>query len=677
MSSRPSDAVHPVGATVLATRPHSRGWLRRHLPSVVVLLVGAAATLVVHAVLTARQRERQRLAFEKRAVEIAGAVERGLYLPVEVLQSLPALFEASADVSRREFRDFTKGALARHPGIYALEWLPLVPAEERAAYEEAARADGLSGFEFTEDRGGGEMARAGERPFYLPIYYMEPPHGTALGFDVASEPFRYDPAERAALSGSTVASPRIRLVEDEPTVSSIAVFHPVYRSGAPRARRRALRGVAAEVFRVAPMVEAALRAVDVEGLGFALIDASAHGDARPLYESELGLLARPAGRGALVGSVEFPFADRRWALRIVAGPGFTADRALPLGVLAVGLLSSALVAGGLAGYRTIAQLRRQMQAALRLGQYTLVEKIGEGGMGVVYKARHVMLRRPTAIKLLPPSRSSESLLERFEREVQLTSELSHPNTIAIYDYGRTSEGVLYYVMEYVDGISLDKLVGSDGPLPPARAVALLKQVCGALAEAHDLGLVHRDVKPANLMVCIRGGAYDFVKVLDFGLAKQLEDEGSDVSRPDWVVGTPLYMAPEAVRSPERVDARSDLYAVGAVAYFLVTGQPVFGGRNMVEVCGHHLHSRPVPPSRRAEGGVPRSLDRLILRCLEKDPAARPSSARELLEALDAVEELVPWTQDAARSWWERHQARRFEAALGAVPRDGERAPPGD
>jgi serine/threonine-protein kinase len=622
----------------------------------VALVAGVALTLLLYALLGVRERERRRRAFESRTAEVAGAVEKGLSLPVEVLRSIPSLFAASDDVSRREFHDFTASALGRHPAIYALEWLPLVAAEERAAYEAAARADGLEGFQLTEQPGRGEMVRAGDRPFYLPIYFMEPPQETALGFDVASEPARLDPPERSALLGTTVASPRIRLVEDPPSVSSIAVFHPVYRRGAPLdtppLRRAALRGVAACVFHVAPMVDGALGRVETEGLSFALLDASAPDDAQPLFESRAGLLAQPLARGALSGTVEIPFADRRWSLRFVAGPSFAADRSLPMAVLALGLLSSVLVSGGLAVLRHIARLRSQVEAALELGQYTLVERIGEGGMGVVYKARHAMLRRPTAIKLLPPAKSSEALLERFEREVQLTSGLTHPNTIAIYDYGRTADGVLYYVMEYVDGVTLDKLVEAHGPLPSARAVFLLEQVCGALAEAHDRGLVHRDVKPANLMLCVRGGTYDFVKVLDFGLVKRL-DARSDGTRPDLVVGTPLYMAPESIRSPGHVDPRSDLYALGAVAYFLVTGEQVFTGRNMLEVCSHHLHAEPVPPSRRSRLPIPSALERLILACLAKDPDARPSSARALVAALEAVDG-EPWTQEQAREWWDRH-----------------------
>ncbi len=662
--------MQPVGATIFDTRAGPRRWPQRYLPAAAVFLAGAGLSLIAFALLTAQQKARQRNAFDRRTIEVAHAAEQGLYLPVEVLASVPALFESSVEVSREEFRTFTAGALERHPGIYALEWLPRVPASEREAYEEAARVDGLDGFEFTEDAGGGRMVRAGERPFYLPIYYMEPRNWTALGFDVASEAPRFEPVERAMLSGSTVASPRIRLVEDEPSVYSIAVFHPVYRhdlpTDTPEERRRAFRGVAAEVFRVAPMIDGALRSVDTEGLAFALLDNAAPADTRTLYETQPGLLERAQAPGALVGSVEFPFADRRWSLTFIAPPGF-ARSSLPASVLAVGLLISALAALSLAAFQMIRQLQKRVQAALKLGQYTLVERIGEGGMGVVYKARHTMLRRPTAIKLLPPSQSDEALLQRFEREVQLTSQLTHPNTIAIYDYGRTSDGVLYYVMEYVDGISLDHLVETYGPLEASRTVALLRQVCGSLAEAHDVGLIHRDIKPANIMLCIRGGLYDFVKVLDFGLVKELGDGRSVATRPDVIMGTPLYLAPEAILSPQEIGPRSDLYALGCVAYFLLSGAPVFDSHNVVELARHHLETEPLPLSQRTEIPVPERLEALILACLAKDPKDRPASAGALLEQLDVSIAEPAWTQESAREWWRLHQPARSERALRVQP----------
>lgn len=654
-----------MGATIFETEDRARR-LDRLWPALAVFAIGALVTVVAYFAVDAREREREALAFGRRAAEIAGTLETGLDLPVEVLISVPALFEASVDVSRQEFRRFTSGALERHEGIYALEWLPLVRAADRARYVAAAWADGVTGFRFKEEAGG-EMVPAGERPFYLPIYYMEPPNEIALGFDVASEADRFAPAERAALSGNTVASPRIRLVEDPPSVYSIAVFHPVYRLGAalgsPEARWDSLRGVAAEVFRVAPMVERALRTVDTEALDLVLLDADAPQEMRLLYENRPGA-RREAAEAELNEVIEFSFADRTWSLTVAAGPGYGGVGTAAWSLLAGGLLLSALVGVGIAALRLIASLRRQVREAMRLGQYTLVDKIGEGGMGVVYKARHALLRRPTAIKLLPSGRHGEQRLQRFEREVQMTSRLTHPNTIAIYDYGRTEEGLLYYVMEYIDGIAFDRLVATYGPVPASRVAHLLRQVCGALAEAHEVGLVHRDIKPANLMLCIHGGIADFVKVLDFGLVKELGPTDSDLSRPDAFVGTPLYLAPESVRSPKNASARSDLYAVGCVAYYLLTGTPVFEGENVLEVCSHHLYTEPDRPSKRSELPVPEMLDELVLRCLRKDPEERPSGAREIIQVLESSESLRAWTEEDADDWWKLHEPGRYAAARG-------------
>ena len=655
-----------MGATLFDTRdrpPISRGLL----PAVLAFLIGAGVSLGAFFVLGARHVERSRRAFEDRAAEITGALQLGLDLPVEVLRSIPSLFEASVDVSRREFHSFTTRALERHSGIYALEWLPLVPGELREEFEAAARADGLEGFHFKEDRGGGEMVPAESRPFYMPIYYMEPPNEIALGFDVASEEDRFAPAQRAAMSASAVASPRIRLVEDAPSVYSIAVFHPIYLGeplDASEDRMKALRGVAAEVFRVAPMVERALRTVELTGIDLILLDESAPPDTRLLYETHPGLYAERAGSNRMRTGTILPFADRRWSMLAVAQPGYVGEATTAWSVLTVGLLMSALLGVGIGASSTIARLRRQMRAVAKLGQYTLIEHIGGGGMGVVYRARHAMLRRPTAIKLLRPGAAGEERLGRFEREVQMTSRLTHPNTIAIYDYGRTDTGVLYYVMEYIDGISFAELVDRFGPLPASRVVYLLQQVCGSLAEAHRAGLIHRDVKPANFMLCVQGGIYDFVKVLDFGLVKELETGESDLSRPGLVMGTPLYMSPEAIRAPESVNASSDIYALGAVAYTLVTGSPVFPGDNVIDVCRGHLYEEPTPPSQRPELEIPHELEALILRCLEKDPGRRPASATALLETLETIEDALPapWTQQEARSWWVLHDPIRAGAA---------------
>jgi len=308
--------------------------------------------------------------------------------------------------------------------------------------------------------------------------------------------------------------------------------------------------------------------------------------------------------------------------------------------------------------KVIYGLRRKVQEAQRLGQYTLEEKVAEGGMGVVYRARHAMLRRPTAIKLLPPGKAGEHSLKRFEREVQLTSILTHPNTVAIYDYGRTPDGVFYYAMEYLEGMNLDDLVREDGRQPPARVVHVLRQICGSLEEAHGIGLIHRDIKPANVILCERGGAPDVAKVVDFGLVRDLHgEEEVALTSERAIAGTPLYLSPEAIRAPETVDARSDLYAVGAVAYYLLTGHPVFEGRSLVEVCGHHLHTAPEPPSQRAGIAIDPGLEACVLECLEKDPSRRPQTARALGERL-AASGVAAWTEDDARAWWAARGPRR-------------------
>jgi hypothetical protein len=304
----------------------------------------------------------------------------------------------------------------------------------------------------------------------------------------------------------------------------------------------------------------------------------------------------------------------------------------------------------------VARQQRRMEKAHKaiqqLGQYTLEEKIGAGGMGSVYRARHAFLRRPTAVKMLNTDNVTEDSLARFEREVQLTSRLYHPNTIAVYDYGRTSEGVFYYAMEYLEGINLEDLVKQCGPLPEGRVIAILQQVCGSLAEAHDIGLIHRDIKPANIVLISRAGLADFVKVLDFGLVKAVNsDEAAKLTQANVTVGTPHYLSPEAVERPDSVTALSDIYAIGAVGYFLLTGTPVFAGKTVMEICMKHVRALPDPPSARLGRPVSPDLESLMLRCLAKNPKERPPSARTLTELLDRLEPSERWTRMDADAWW--------------------------
>jgi serine/threonine-protein kinase len=275
-------------------------------------------------------------------------------------------------------------------------------------------------------------------------------------------------------------------------------------------------------------------------------------------------------------------------------------------------------------------------------------------MGDVYLARHAFLRRPTALKLL---RAADRVaLERFEREVQLTASLTHPNTVAIYDYGRSADGSFYYAMEFLDGIDLDRFIRRFGPVPDARTIHILRQIYGALAEAHGRGLVHRDIKPANLLLCRRGGVPDLIKVVDFGLASL----SGRATHGSVVVGTPENMAPELFESAENATALSDLYAVGCVGYALITGRPAFEGSSLAELCNAHLSRTPVPLSERVGRPVDTLLEGLILASLAKDPARRPRSARDILAMLDRSPLATAWTVGEATAFWDEHGTRIAE-----------------
>jgi len=305
--------------------------------------------------------------------------------------------------------------------------------------------------------------------------------------------------------------------------------------------------------------------------------------------------------------------------------------------------------------------RRAALEAMQLGQYTLDEKLGEGGMGVVYRAHHAMLQRPTAVKFLGTEKTNEQTIARFEREVQLTAKLNHPNTIAIYDYGRTPEGIFYYAMEYLEGINLEDLIRKFGSQPAGRVVSILQQVCGSLAEAHRMGLIHRDIKPANIILTERGGIYDFAKLLDFGLAKAMDSrKDASLTAVGSLTGTPLYLSPEAIQNQE-IDGRSDIYALGAVGYFLLTASPVFDGDNIITILQKHLEETPESPSRRLGGPICVELENALLKCLAKDPQQRPQTATELSEDLAKCPRDDSWTLKDAEAWWKTSFSGRGKA----------------
>ncbi len=315
--------------------------------------------------------------------------------------------------------------------------------------------------------------------------------------------------------------------------------------------------------------------------------------------------------------------------------------------------------------RTIYGLRQQVREASEIGQYTLEEKIGRGGMGEVWRARHRMLIRPAAVKLIrpqglgsTPGHDPQVLLRRFEREARATAGLKSPHTVQLYDFGVTDDGTLYYVMELLDGMDLDTLIARFGPVPAERAIHLLGQVCGSLDDAHQNGLVHRDIKPANVVVSRFGTEWDFVKVLDFGLVKlastRQSDESVRLTADGSASGTPGFMAPEVVLGEKATDHRVDIYALGCLGYWLVTGKLVFEGPGAMKVMFDHAHTPPPPPSSRSELPIPPELDALLLECLEKDPAKRPPSAAALQERLEGIPIATPWTAERAQRWWSVH-----------------------
>jgi serine/threonine-protein kinase len=320
------------------------------------------------------------------------------------------------------------------------------------------------------------------------------------------------------------------------------------------------------------------------------------------------------------------------------------------------------------GARVVYGLGRQVAAARELGSYRLEERLGEGGMGEVWRARHRMLARPAAIKVVrpalvgdaPPGVSRE-VFDRFEREAQAIARLRSPHTVELFDFGVADDGAFYYAMELLEGIDADSLVRRYGPVPAERAVYLLRQVCHSLSEADACGLVHRDIKPANIFLCRYGEDCDFVKVLDFGLVKAVHEPaaaGSGITVENAVYGTPAFIAPEQALGRPDLDRRVDIYATGCVAYWLLTGQLVFTAANPMGFLLQHANTAPTPPSTRTELPIPPALDGLVLACLAKDPAARPQSARELMARLDAVDGGNGWTEQRAREWWERHQPER-------------------
>jgi len=310
-----------------------------------------------------------------------------------------------------------------------------------------------------------------------------------------------------------------------------------------------------------------------------------------------------------------------------------------------------------AGARTIYGLGREIAESREMGSYHLEERLGQGGMGEVWRARHRLLARPAAIKLIRPSlTASPDVRRRFEREAQVIAGLRSPHTVDLYDFGVTTDGAFYYVMELLEGLDADRLIRQFGPIAPERAIHLLRQVCHSLSEAESRGLVHRDIKPANIFVSRYGEEHDFVKVLDFGIVKTLADEQErqpQLTQENRVPGSPAFIAPEQPEGAP-IDGRADIYATGCVGFWLLTGQTVFSAETPMGLLVQHAGTAPPRPSSRTPAPIPEALDDLVLECLAKDPAQRPQTAGVLAQRLAAVATQSPWTEARARQWWVEH-----------------------
>jgi serine/threonine-protein kinase len=323
------------------------------------------------------------------------------------------------------------------------------------------------------------------------------------------------------------------------------------------------------------------------------------------------------------------------------------------------ILMAAASAIGIFGSYKISELHQEAVEAKKLGQYSLKKKLGAGGMGEVYLAEHMMLRRPCAVKLIRRDQAGDPAnLTRFEREVRSTATLTHPNTVEIFDYGNTDDGTFYYVMEYLPGLSLQEIVEQAGPLPPERAIYILRQVCGALREAHGIGIVHRDIKPSNILVCERGGVQDVAKLLDFGLAQctGIHKQNADkLTIQGTIVGSPPFMSPEQASGKDDLDARTDIYSLGAVAYFLLTGKAPYERDTAMKMMMAHAYEPLVHPNS-LRRDLPHDLEAVIVRCLEKDPAKRFQDADGLDKALAECGCAGSWTADRATTWWNNHDS---------------------
>jgi CHASE1-domain containing sensor protein len=617
--------------------------------------LGLACTALVAGVVARRARESARLAFEERSRIASEHVEQSFRAPLEALYGIHALGAAWPDVDQRRFELFASRLMERYPSLAALELFDVVPGAERADFERhvSARAGRAFAFHEPSDAPGHAMVVSPPREQHVVLTRLLPFHDQLHGLDITFDPLRRKQMATAARAGTPTVTGKFRLVEDPEGVYSVAVYDPLYVDGEVpadiAAREPRVHAFAVALYRLSPLMKAALEGTTLDPHSVALLD---------LEPGVAGSDALLFGRARELTATEFSFrrelyfAGRAWALVTSRpAPARLAAAAPSLVVGGVGSVLFALLVG-LAG--ALKKSHQSFRALELLGPYTLLGEIGGGGMGRVFEARHSLLRRRAAIKVIAQEQATEEQLRRFDLEAKTTSGLCHPNTVVVFDYGRTRRGDFYYAMEYVNGINLERLVQQHGPQPAARVRHLLVQACGSLSEAHGLGLVHRDVKPGNLMIGVNGGIFDFLKVLDFGLVRVTRGVEAGMSGAGVRLGTPRYMAPEAFATSHS-GPRADLYALGCVAYFLLSGHEPFHAKTDAAIATLHLTQMPASLAGRGLGDITPAFERLIMRCLAKSADDRYASAAQLMRALNELD-LPPWTQADAATFWAAHAA---------------------
>lgn len=598
----------------------------------------AASTFALSEVIAKRQAEAEvRIRLDRFRRDLVKAIEH----KVEVLEWLKTQLETTkVDLTLEEFRDFARRALVRHPELYALEWFPLVTTSQRQQFELALSTE-TSKYEIREPAAQAAMIRAQDRAFHLPLAYVEPYNPWVVGLDLAHRPKQLELLIKSFESESPVLAPRDEVQERTGGPRAISVFLPVSAAKWRREPELPLnKGLVAALFRVDKVVEGVLEGELPSSDALMLEDPEAQVALRMLYHSSH--FERLQNLRSVYKKAEvIPLFDRLYVLTLLHEGGSAHGRSW------AAFLAALVLGFGFTEFRRTRRNSKVLERKIKqLGQYHIERKIASGGMGSVYRAHHVLLRRPTAIKIA----HQKSSARHFEQEILLTSALSHPNTVQVYDFGRGADGQFYCAMELVEGFNLDQLVRTAGALPVGRAGRILSQVSASLGEAHEKGVLHRDVKPNNIMVTERGGLFDFVKVLDFGLAK-LQDKGllsfsTSQSQEGTFAGTPGFLAPEVVTGA-RPSPASDMFSLGCVAYFLLTGRAPFSARSAAEALRLVLVHDPPPID-----DVPAALRTLIRDCLEKTPEKRPKSMRIFGDRLRfALKECEPWTTSQAEDWW--------------------------